>query len=54
MAKIEVEIPEYEHTIIAKIATKLGLSVQALLQQETDRTIETLSCWLQRADLLTA
>jgi hypothetical protein len=51
MVKIEVEIPEAEHIIIAKIATKLGLSVQAVIQQETDRTIETLSCWLQRAEI---
>jgi len=51
MVKIEVEIPEYEHTLIAKIAAKLGLGVQALIQQETDRTIETLSCWLQRAEI---
>lgn len=47
--KIQVEIPNAEYDIISKIAAKLGLTAETLMQQETDRTIETLSCWLQRA-----
>jgi hypothetical protein len=48
MPKIEVEIPDAEYQIIAKIAENLGLTVETLMQQETDRTIELISCWIQR------
>lgn len=47
--KVEVEIPNAEYDIIEKIAHKLGLTAETLIQQETDRTVKTLSCWIQRA-----
>ena len=47
--KIQVEIPNTEYGIIAKIAKKLGLSVETLMQQEVNASITTISVWLQRA-----
>jgi hypothetical protein len=52
MPKFEVEIPQVEYELLAKIAHGLGLDVQKLIQQETDRSIEAVSCWLQRAEML--
>lgn len=52
MPKIEVKIPQAEYDVIAEIAKKLGLVVETLIQQETDRSVETISAWLQRAELL--
>lgn len=50
MPKIEVEIEQTEYDIIAKIAEKLGTTVQVLIQQETDASLTTISTWLQRAE----
>lgn len=47
--KVEVEIPKAEFDIISKIAAKLGLTVQMLVQQEVDANITTISAWVQRA-----
>ena len=49
MVKIQVEIPQAEYDIIVKAAEKQGLNAQALMQQETDRIVETISVWIQRA-----
>lgn len=52
MVKVEIEISQAEYDIVAKIAEKMGLDAQKLMQQETIRTIETISVWTQRTDML--
>jgi uncharacterized tellurite resistance protein B-like protein len=52
MVKKEVEIPQVEYDMISEVAEKLGLSVETLIQQEVDRSIETVSCWMQRIEML--
>jgi hypothetical protein len=52
MPKIEIEVPKCEYDIIADIAKKLGVPAQTLFQQQIDRDIEDISCWVQRAELL--
>ena len=53
MVKIEVDIPEAEFGIFKKVAEKLGVPVQMLVQQEVDQAIVNMSVWSQRvAELL--
>ena len=51
MPKIEIEIPQAEYDIIGEIARKLGVSIKTIVQQEMDASIQTVSCWIQRADM---
>lgn len=52
MPKIEVEIPQTEYDIIGEIARELDISVETLIQQEVDASIDAVSVWLQRADMI--
>jgi hypothetical protein len=49
--KTTIEIPECEYEIISKIAKALGTTTQALIQQEVNEIITTISVWVQRANL---
>jgi len=52
MPKIEIEIPQAEYDIIGEIARKLGVSIKTIVQQEIDASIQTVSCWIQRAEMI--
>jgi hypothetical protein len=52
MTKIMIDIPQTEYELISKVAEKLGLSVETLMQQEIDQDIITISAWTQRAEMV--
>jgi len=45
---IDVDVGEAEFEILAQAAKKLGLSVKALVQQELDAALVSISVWAQR------
>lgn len=52
MVKIEIDIPQNEYEIISKVAEKLGLNVQTLIQQEVDADLTSISAWMQRTEMV--
>ena len=49
MVKIEVEVPEGQYETLKRIAEKVGLPVERLIQQSIDQDLANADCWLERA-----
>jgi uncharacterized tellurite resistance protein B-like protein len=52
MVKIEIDIQEAEYEIITKIAEKMGISVEGLIQQAVNQELAEMTILLQRSENL--
>jgi uncharacterized tellurite resistance protein B-like protein len=52
MVKIEIDIKEAEYEIITKIAEKMGISVEGLIQQAVNQEFAEMTILLQRSENL--
>jgi hypothetical protein len=53
MVKIEVDINQDDCELLLKVAEKLGLPVQTLIQQEIDGDLANIGAWMERGAMLT-
>jgi len=48
MKKVELEISDAHWQMLKKVADKLGLSIEDLLQQELNESLANIEIWCER------